>query len=911
MFRRSKPTQVYQTEDFRSSGKKRKKKGAKDDKSKKKKKPSRSTPAEKYPPAPRWKPPPVKKQYLGKGVALFEPTTEQPQFGDELISTTNFLCLFSGKPGLSIRRRTDQGAAVTSSFLARVLTLSEHEPFLEHLHTVLLRGVGRNCGGKDWQRAVASTIYSEKYAHWFNRLGHPADEYVDKDSFYALQLARDDRVYVLKILCEMQFEHNEIFAKHLAKESDTNELRPACFGEDSHHYRYHLLEETDGFLLCREALKNDGAWEVVCSTVDELKLFHEHLEPTQHKYEIKMRTKLDEWLPSFEVKSKKANEHNRKLARIAASLGGGAFEFGDDVMAPRSRRSTCKSVDYSSKAFDEMIAHGMKEKKDEEPIALLPTRRQSAMNRLEVPEPEKKVIDYANLTSRQRAFHGQAGAADPLENVSRSASASRSWVSDASDGERSEYESDGYEQEKMVFYDTILQRRMHVSIKFNNWAGRAEWAGRDDLKQEDSKTVQNHTEIAMASEQADRQPECRASEVASNAAAQDLRQSNSVSVEQWCSEGAQAYVGETLGVLEEAFKAACRDGYLDVDYPGGPQQRRGPDKRRLIVDATGSDESAMVERVWGYFSDAETSAVYKSLPPVQFGGTEQIKPELSGSWMTVPYTEAPEVHSAAPPAPPAPPAPAIVGPPAPPPPPARPAPPAPAPPAPAPPAPASPAIVAPPAQPARPVPPAPPAPSAPAPAILAVAAAAPPAPQASGFGFEVSGVFGVTAPVPEPVAPVVVSAPAPSIVVASPPAAPAVVAALDMAAVITPAVAPAPVPVVAVPTAVVALAPALAPVVEAAPAAPADAEAAPVAPPDAAPAQAVSTFTPMLVAERQVPDCIQGTSEDFNPPVPAVAAPAAPITAVAAPVAPATVWPDPSSAVETMVPNVVAPALEH
>ena len=54
------------------------------------------------------------------------------------------------------------------------------------------------------------------------------------------------------------------------------------------------------------------------------------------------------------------------------------------------------------------------------------------MNRWEVPEPEKKVIDYANLTSRQRAFYGQAGAADPLENVSRSASASRSWGSDAS-----------------------------------------------------------------------------------------------------------------------------------------------------------------------------------------------------------------------------------------------------------------------------------------------------------------------------------------------------------------------------------------------------------------------------------------------------------------------------------------------
>ena len=35
----------------------------------------------------------------------------------------------------------------------------------------------------------------------------------------------------------MQFEHNETFAKHLAKESDTNELRPVCFGEDSHHYR--------------------------------------------------------------------------------------------------------------------------------------------------------------------------------------------------------------------------------------------------------------------------------------------------------------------------------------------------------------------------------------------------------------------------------------------------------------------------------------------------------------------------------------------------------------------------------------------------------------------------------------------------------------------------------------------------
>ena len=42
----------------------------------------------------------------------------------------------------------------------------------------------------------------------------------------------------------------------------------------------------------------------------------------------------------------------------------------------------------------------------------------------------------------------------------------------------------------MVFYDTILQRRMNVSIKFNNWAGRAERAGRDDLKQEDAQLIQ-------------------------------------------------------------------------------------------------------------------------------------------------------------------------------------------------------------------------------------------------------------------------------------------------------------------------------------------------------------------------------------------------------------------------------------
>jgi len=80
-----------------------------------------------------------------------------------------------------------------------------------------------------------------------------------------------------------------------------------------------------------------------------------------------------------------------------------------------------------------------------------------------------------------------------------------------------------------------------------------------------------------------------------------------LSVEQWCSEAGQAYIGKTLGLLKEVFKAACPEGELDVDYPGGPQKRRAPAPRRLIVDATGSADDATVTRVWGYFSDAQTT----------------------------------------------------------------------------------------------------------------------------------------------------------------------------------------------------------------------------------------------------------------------------------------------------------------
>ena len=90
-----------------------------------------------------------------------------------------------------------------------------------------------------------------------------------------------------------------------------------------------------------------------------------------------------------------------------------------------------------------------------------------------------------------------------------------------------------------------------------------------------------------------------------------LPATSGLSVEQWCNVAGQAYVGKTLGLLKEVFKAACPEGELNVDYPGGPQKRRAPDPRRLIVDATGSaelnDYDASVTRVWGYFSDGNTT----------------------------------------------------------------------------------------------------------------------------------------------------------------------------------------------------------------------------------------------------------------------------------------------------------------
>ena len=105
------------------------------------------------------------------------------------------------------------------------------------------------------------------------------------------------------------------------------------------------------------------------------------------------------------------------------------------------------------------------------------------------------------------------------------------------------------------------------------------------------------------------------------AAMQKAEVQNELSVEEWSSkrEGGQTFVGQTLGMLKEAFKNSCPRGELEVEYPGFPTKKRSPDAHRLIVYATGSDDDAVVERVWGYFSSEETSEAYRSLPAVEFG----------------------------------------------------------------------------------------------------------------------------------------------------------------------------------------------------------------------------------------------------------------------------------------------------
>lgn len=80
-----------------------------------------------------------------------------------------------------------------------------------------------------------------------------------------------------------------------------------------------------------------------------------------------------------------------------------------------------------------------------------------------------------------------------------------------------------------------------------------------------------------------------------------------LTVEQWvATAAAQALVGKTLKELREQFAAACPQGTISVDHPGGPKKKRGRSADRLIVNATGCVDSSKVMRVWGHFPRSVT-----------------------------------------------------------------------------------------------------------------------------------------------------------------------------------------------------------------------------------------------------------------------------------------------------------------
>ena len=114
--------------------------------------------------------------------------------------------------------------------------------------------------------------------------------------------------------------------------------------------------------------------------------------------------------------------------------------------------------------------------------------------------------------------------------------------------------------------------------------------------------------------------------------------SASPAVEAWAaSDAGQALVGATLRELRAAFLAACPDGRLEVDHPGGRMKKRAPAADRLIVNAFGDGDDATVERLWVYFPETEAAEVpqqplaeTESLPPPEATPPEGRAPPFGG-----------------------------------------------------------------------------------------------------------------------------------------------------------------------------------------------------------------------------------------------------------------------------------------
>ncbi|DAZ96233.1 TPA: LOW QUALITY PROTEIN: hypothetical protein N0F65_012595 [Lagenidium giganteum] len=231
--------------------------------------------------------------------------------------------------------------------LAMGLLEPDGSRLMEDLHVRLLTNVGTSVNkSHHWSRSLLRYLKNNDFPAAAALL---QDDDRDDDSPY-LGLSVEERVVMLKFLCESQFDRNDSLVERL-DDVDAEQLREGALGVDAAGRSYWLLEDdaNAAFWLCRCAAVGGEDWETVVDSVESLAALTTSLSYSSDTNDLKLwrvlHTSVYDRLLKRQTKKERAEQRLARMPRVLGNAGLDCNAILDPSYGGRSMR-TRRAVNY-------------------------------------------------------------------------------------------------------------------------------------------------------------------------------------------------------------------------------------------------------------------------------------------------------------------------------------------------------------------------------------------------------------------------------------------------------------------------------------------------------------------------------------------------------------------------------------
>ncbi|TMW65910.1 hypothetical protein Poli38472_003675 [Pythium oligandrum] len=266
---------------------------------------------------------------------------------------------------------------ITINGLARALLEPHDSPLLQELHTRLLQNLGTPMAkNHTWVVSLVKFLKSSEYPS-ANKLVSILTEGGDESTWLSKynEISVNDRVAILKMLCEAQFDENDSLVENIGELDGAEALRDDPVGSDSSKRCYYILEDAPSNLegsawLCRCKQHDGSNWETVSEDLASLESFLEALSLSTETADLQLWQTLSSGVfKSLQRRAKKHQQFSQRMARMPRLLGNSGLDVSailQDSDRPTRSMRTRRTVSYRDWSDGDDDVEEEDEEEDEE-----------------------------------------------------------------------------------------------------------------------------------------------------------------------------------------------------------------------------------------------------------------------------------------------------------------------------------------------------------------------------------------------------------------------------------------------------------------------------------------------------------------------------------------------------------------